>query len=66
MLTKIKFGKFTAFEKLAINFSPAINISVAENGIMANFQQGQLHNVTSTLHRLIAENIHRLSAVKLS
>ena len=32
MLTKIKFEKFTAFEKLEINFSSGINIFVGENG----------------------------------
>jgi hypothetical protein len=32
MLKKIKFEKFTAFEKLEINFSPGINIFVGENG----------------------------------
>lgn len=32
MLTKIKFEKFTAFEKLEVNFSSGINIFVGENG----------------------------------
>jgi predicted ATP-dependent endonuclease of OLD family len=32
MLEKIKFDKFTAFEKLEIKFSPGINIFVGENG----------------------------------
>lgn len=32
MLSKIKLEKFTAFEKLEINFSPGINIFVGENG----------------------------------
>ena len=32
MLHKIKFEKFTAFEKLEITFSPGINIFVGENG----------------------------------
>lgn len=32
MLSKIKFEKFTAFEKLEINFSSGINIFVGENG----------------------------------
>ncbi len=32
MLTSIKFEKFTAFEKLNINFSSGINIFVGENG----------------------------------
>lgn len=32
MLRKIKFEKFTAFEKLEVEFSPGINILVGENG----------------------------------
>ena len=32
MLEKIKFEKFTAFEKLEVMFSPGINIFVGENG----------------------------------
>jgi len=32
MLEKIKFDKFTAFEKLEVKFSPGINILVGENG----------------------------------
>ena len=32
MVTKIKFEKFTAFEKLQIAFSPGINVFVGENG----------------------------------
>lgn len=32
MLEKIKFEKFTAFEKLEVKFSPGINIFVGENG----------------------------------
>jgi predicted ATPase len=32
MLDKIKFDKFTAFEKLEVKFSPGINIFVGENG----------------------------------
>jgi predicted ATPase len=32
MLDKIKFEKFTAFEKLDIRFSPGVNIFVGENG----------------------------------
>lgn len=32
MLAKIKFEKFTAFEKLEVDFSPGINIFVGENG----------------------------------
>jgi predicted ATPase len=32
MLEKIKFEKFTAFEKLEVNFSPGVNIFVGENG----------------------------------
>jgi predicted ATP-dependent endonuclease of OLD family len=32
MLDKIKFEKFTAFEKLEVKFSPGINIFVGENG----------------------------------
>ncbi|MGM0567541.1 MAG: AAA family ATPase [Bacteroidota bacterium] len=32
MLEKIKFEKFTAFEKLQVVFSPGINIFVGENG----------------------------------
>ena len=32
MLEKIKFEKFTAFEKLELNFSPGINILIGENG----------------------------------
>ena len=32
MLEKIKFEKFTAFEKLEVKFSPGINILVGENG----------------------------------
>lgn len=32
MVERIKFEKFTAFEKLEVNFSPGINIFVGENG----------------------------------
>lgn len=32
MLEKIKFEKFTAFEKLEVKFSPGVNIFVGENG----------------------------------
>ncbi|MDL2268639.1 AAA family ATPase [Desulfosarcina sp. OttesenSCG-928-A07] len=32
MLEKIKFEKFTAFEKLEVKFSPGINVFVGENG----------------------------------
>ena len=32
MLTKIKFDKFTAFEKLEIKLSPGINVFLGENG----------------------------------
>jgi len=32
MLEKIKFEKFTAFEKLEVRFSPGINIFIGENG----------------------------------
>ncbi|MEI7590999.1 MAG: AAA family ATPase, partial [Deltaproteobacteria bacterium] len=32
MLDKIRFDKFTAFEKLEIKFSTGINIFVGENG----------------------------------
>ena len=32
MLEKIKFEKFTAFEKLEVNFSPGINVFVGQNG----------------------------------
>ncbi|MCH5276203.1 MAG: AAA family ATPase [Desulfovibrionaceae bacterium] len=32
MLEKIKFERFTAFEKLEIDFSPGINIFIGENG----------------------------------
>jgi AAA15 family ATPase/GTPase len=32
MIEKIKFEKFTAFEKLEIDFSPGINIFIGENG----------------------------------
>lgn len=32
MLVKIKFEKFTAFEKLEVKFSPGVNIFVGENG----------------------------------
>jgi len=32
MLEKIKFERFTAFEKLEIKFSPGVNIFVGENG----------------------------------
>jgi AAA15 family ATPase/GTPase len=32
MLEKIKFEKFTAFEKMEVEFSPGINIFVGENG----------------------------------
>lgn len=32
MLEKIKFEKFTAFERLEVKFSPGINIFVGENG----------------------------------
>ncbi|WP_028324417.1 AAA family ATPase [Desulfatirhabdium butyrativorans] len=32
MLEKIKFEKFTAFEKLEVKFSPGINIFIGENG----------------------------------
>lgn len=32
MLEKIKFEKFTAFEKIEVKFSPGINIFVGENG----------------------------------
>lgn len=32
MIEKIKFEKFTAFEKLEVSFSPGINIFVGENG----------------------------------
>ena len=32
MLEKIKFDKFTTFEKLEVRFSPGINIFVGENG----------------------------------
>ncbi|OQY18773.1 MAG: AAA family ATPase [Desulfobacteraceae bacterium 4572_35.1] len=32
MLEKIKFEKFTAFEKLEVEFSPGINIFIGENG----------------------------------
>lgn len=32
MIEKIKFEKFTAFEKLEVKFSPGINIFVGENG----------------------------------
>ncbi len=31
MLEKIKFERFTAFEKLEIDFSPGINIFIGEN-----------------------------------
>jgi len=32
MLEKIKFEKFTAFEKLEVRFSPGVNIFIGENG----------------------------------
>jgi len=32
MLEKVKFEKFTAFEKLEVKFSPGINIFIGENG----------------------------------
>jgi recombinational DNA repair ATPase RecF len=32
MIEKIRFEKFTAFEKLEVDFSPGINIFVGENG----------------------------------
>lgn len=32
MIEKIRFEKFTAFEKLEMNFSPGINILIGENG----------------------------------
>ncbi len=32
MLEKIEFEKFTAFEKLEVNFSPGINVFVGQNG----------------------------------
>ena len=32
MLERITFEKFTAFEKLDIEFSPGINVFIGENG----------------------------------
>ena len=32
MIGKIRFDKFTAFEKLEVNLSPGINLFVGENG----------------------------------
>lgn len=32
MLDKIKFDKFTTFEKLEVKFSPGLNIFIGENG----------------------------------
>jgi ABC-type ATPase involved in cell division len=32
MISKVKFSKFTAFEKLEVDFSPGINIFIGKNG----------------------------------